>query len=138
MMSGGREKSSAQRRIRAVVADDFSDWRPVISELLKVEDYVEMVARVDHGQQAIEAVSVFKADLLIIDLGIGLIDGLTTTELLCQQFPSLVVILVTRMETPRLRTVCQSSGAKYFIQKTRFHEDWPQVLVEIKNSLLIS
>jgi len=122
-------------RIHAVVADDSSDWRAVVSALLKVEDYLEVVARVEDGQQAIEAVSVLHPELLIIDLGIGSIDALTTTSLLLHQFPALFVLLVADRDTPRLRTICQNSGAKYFIPKARFVEDLPHILVEIKNSL---
>jgi DNA-binding NarL/FixJ family response regulator len=135
MISAVLPKSSVQGRIRAVVADDSSDWRAVVSALLKVEDYLEVVARVEDGQQAIEAVSVLHPELLIIDLGIGSIDALTTTSLLLHQFPALFVLMVADRDTPRLRTICQNSGAKYFIPKARFVEDLPRILVEIKNSL---
>lgn len=125
-------------RIRAVVADDSSDWRAVVSALLKVEDYVEIVARVEDGQQAMEAVSVLHPELLIMDMGIGSIDALTATSLLRYQFPSLIVILLADRDTPRLRMTCQSSGAKYFVYKARFCEDLPRVLVQIRDALGIS
>ena len=62
----------------AVVADGSSDWRDVVSALLKVEDYVEVVARVDDGDK-LSKVSVLHPELLIMDMGIGSIDALTAT-----------------------------------------------------------
>jgi DNA-binding NarL/FixJ family response regulator len=56
-----------RRRIRAVVADDSSDWRSVVAALLKMEDDVEVVAQVENGQEAIEAVTVLHPELAIID-----------------------------------------------------------------------
>lgn len=129
------QKPPVQRRMRAVVADDSSDWRDLVSVLLRVEDYLEVVARVEDGQQALEAVTVLHPELLMMDLGIGSIDALTTTSLLLHRFPSLVVILVADRDTPRLRTICQNSGAKYFAHKGRLLEELPQILIEIKNSL---
>jgi len=48
-------------RIRALVADDSRGFRTVIGELLKIEDWIEVVARLSDGQEAIEAVTVLLA-----------------------------------------------------------------------------
>jgi len=124
-----------RRRIRAVVADDSSDWPCVVAALLKMEDDVEIVARVENGQEAIEAVTVLHPELAIIDLRIGCLDALTTTSLLLHQFPLLDVILMADRDSPRLRASCQASGTKYFVQKARFHEQFPPVLAQIRDCL---
>lgn len=125
-----------RRRIRAVVADDSSDWRAVVAALLKVEKDVEVVARVENGQEAIEAVTLLHPELAIIDLRIGSLDALTTASLLCNQFPSLDVILMADRDSPRIRAICQASGAKYVIQKAKFHEEFVPVLAQIKDRLI--
>ncbi len=133
LVSGERQVPHlGRRRIRAVVADDSADWRCVVAALLKVEDDVEVVAHVENGQEAIEAVTVLHPELAIIDLRIGSLDALTTTSLLLHQFPLLDVILMADRDSPRLRATCQGSGAKYFIQKAKFHEQFPPVLAQIR------
>lgn len=138
MAEGEPQQSLTRPRLRAVIVDGSSDWSPLASALLKLEECVELVARVEDGQQAIEAVSALHPELLIMDLGIGSIDALTTTSLLCHQFPSLVVILVASRNTPSLCTACHSAGAKHLIHKARFHEELRQILVEIESSLGMS
>jgi len=135
VVSGEPGLTPPRARIRVIVADDSADWRAVLAALLKVEEYVEVVARVEDGQETIEAVSVLHPDLVILDLGIGSIDALTTTALLCHQFPSLNLILMANRDSPRLRATCQASGAKYFIHKTKFQEEFLPVLVQIRNCL---
>jgi DNA-binding NarL/FixJ family response regulator len=127
-----------RRRIRAVVADDSSDWRCVIAALLEMENDVEVVAHVENGQEAIEAVTLLQPELAIIDLRIGSLDVLTTTSLLRHQFPLLDVILMADHDSPRLRATCQASGTKYVVQKTKFHEQFPLVLAQIRDGLRVS
>lgn len=134
-----RERPGARlgrRRVRTVVADDSADWRAVIAALLKVEEDVEVVARVEDGQEAIEAVTVLQPELAIIDLRIRSLDALTTTSLLRNQFPSLNVILMADRDSPRIRASCQASGAKCLIHKAKFHEQFVPVLAEIKDRLI--
>jgi two-component system, NarL family, response regulator DesR len=122
-----------RKRIRAVVADDSSDWRSIVAVLLEVEDEVEVVAHVENGQEAIEAVTVLHPELVIIDLRIGSLDALTTASLMHHQFPLLEIILMADRDWPRLRATCHASGAKYFVQKDKFREQLLPVLGQIKN-----
>jgi len=127
-----------RRRIRAVLADDSSDWRSVVAALLKMEDDVEVVAHVENGQEAIEAVTLLQPELAILDLRIGSLDALTTTSLLRHQFPLLDVVLMADHDSPRLRATCQACGTKYFVQKAKFHEQFPPVLAQIRDGLGVS
>src|ERR1035441_3158180 len=83
-----------RRRMRAVVADDSSDWRSAVAVLLKMEDDVEVAGHAENRQEAIEAVTVLHPELAILDLRIGSLDALTTTSLLRHQFPLLDVVLM--------------------------------------------
>ena len=121
--------------MRAVVADDSSDWRSVVAVLLKMEDDVEVVAHVENGQEAIEAVTVLHPELAILDLRIGSLDALMTTSLLRHQFPLLDVVLMADHDSPRLRATCQASGTKYVVQKAKFHEQFPPVLAQIRDGV---
>lgn len=135
-VSGDRQGSDpGQRRIRTVVADDSADWRAVVAALLKLEDDVEVVAHVENGQEAIEAVTVLRPELAVIDLRIGSLDALTTASLLRNQFPSLDVILMADRDSPRIRATCQASGAKCVIHKAKFRDEFVPLLAQIKGRL---
>lgn len=134
-VSEERQRCQLGRRIRAVLADDSTDWREMVAALLKVEKDVEVVARLENGQETIEAVTVLHPELALIDLRIASLDALTTISLLRNQFPSLIVILMADRDSPRVRATCQASRAEYVIQKANFHQEFAAVLAEIKNRL---
>ena len=138
-VSGDRQGSDpGQRRIRTVVADVSADWRGGVAALLKLEDDVEVVAHVENGQEAIEAVTVLRPELAVIDLRIGGLDALTTASLLRNQFPSLDVILMADRDSPRIRATCRASGAQYVIHKAKFHEEFVPLLAQIRDRLISS
>lgn len=124
-----------RRRMRAIVADDSADCGAVVAGLLEVERVVEVVALVEDGQEAIEAVTVLHPDLAIIDLRIGGPDALTTASLLRNQFPSLEVILMAEHDSPRIRATCQAWGVKHVIQKAKFQEEFVLALAQIRDRL---
>ena len=105
-------------RIRALVADNSPGFRVVIGALLKIEDWIEVVARVSDGQEAIEAVTVLLPDLVLIDVGLAKLDGITTASILTHRFPSLDVVLMSDKHSSRLRATCQASRAKLLHPQT--------------------
>jgi two-component system NarL family response regulator len=132
-----KEQATVRRltRIRALVADDSPDFRTVIVALLKMEDRIEVIARVSDGREAIEAVALFLPDLILMDVGLAELDGITTASILSHRFPSLDVVLMSDKHSSRLRATCQASGAKYFIHKPRFNEEFPQLFTQFKSLL---
>lgn len=91
-------------RIRALVADNSPGFR--------------VVARVSDGQEAIEAVTVLLPDLVLIDVGLAKLDGITTASILTHRFPSLDVVLMSDKHSSRLRATCQASRAKLLHPQT--------------------
>lgn len=122
-------------RIRALIADDSLGFRTVIGTLLKNKDWIEVVARVSDGQEAIEAVTLLLPDLVFIDVELAKLDGITTASILSHRFPSLEVVLMSDKHSSRLRAACQASGAQYFIYKPKFNEEFPQLLTQLKSVL---
>jgi CheY-like chemotaxis protein len=110
-----KEQATVRRltRIRALVADDSPDFRTVIVALLKMEDRIEVIARVSDGREAIEAVALFLPDLILMDVGLAELDGRTTASILSHRFPSLDVVLMSDKHPSRLRTTCQDSTKSF-------------------------
>ena len=63
---------------RVLVVDDFDDSRFSLSKLLEIEGY-EVIEATD-GAQAIEKALADKPDLILMDLSLPVIDGLSATR----------------------------------------------------------
>jgi DNA-binding NarL/FixJ family response regulator len=83
------------RKLRIVVADDHPLMRRGISNLLRSESGWEVVAEASNGREAVDAVAETEPDVLVIDLSMPELNGLTATREILRAFPRVEVVLLT-------------------------------------------
>ena len=121
------------KRIRTVVVDDSATFLQVVCELLELDPLVDVVARADKGGEAIETVMKLKPDLVLMDVHMPYLDGLTLAWFFGKRFPSARVVLMSTDNTPELREACEDSGAMDFVHKENFREEFRAVLRRLGN-----
>jgi two-component system, NarL family, nitrate/nitrite response regulator NarL len=119
-----------QGRIRAVVVDDSPSYLEVVCAMLEVDDVVDVVARASNGADAIPAVANLRPDLLLMDVDMPLVDGLSAAAFVSVQFPSTKIVLMSAEDSPELRDACAACGAIAFIYKAHFRDEFIQALWE--------
>jgi len=123
------------RRLRIVVVDDSPTFLKVVCALLELEEEVDVIARVADGLEATEVVADLRPDLVLMDVHMPHLDGLTATMLITERCPLTVVVLMSSEDSPELRIDCRAFGAQQFIVKAELREQFPLVLKKIKNQL---
>ncbi|HET9281948.1 MAG TPA: response regulator transcription factor [Candidatus Angelobacter sp.] len=129
------EQASVQtgtKKIRTVVVDDSETFLQVVCALLELDPLVDMVARADKGGEAIETVMKLKPDLILMDVHMPYLDGLTLAWFFWRRFPSARVVLMSTANTPELRAACEESGAMDFIHKENFRDEFRAVLKRVR------
>src|SRR6185312_10561487 len=81
-------------RIRTVVVDDSPTFLQVACELLELDPIIDLVARAGKGGEAIEIVLKTKPDMVLMDVNMPYLDGLTLAWFFARRFPSARVVLV--------------------------------------------
>ena len=108
-------------KIRVVVADDHPDMiarvRRALSEGFEVIDVVE------DGNQAVDAVLMLDADVLVIDISMPVLDGLQAANRLRTVNSRAKIIFLTMHEDPDYVTAALSTGAYGYVTKVRLAED---------------
>ncbi len=117
-----------QQRLRTVVVDDDPDFLDAACTLLEPDPRLELVARAEKGSTAMEAVLKFKPDLVLMDVHMPYLDGLTVTSFFAGRFPAIRVVLMSSEDTPGLRAACKRSGAIAFVDKINFQQEFNAVL----------
>ena len=111
------------RKLRIVVADDHALMRRGICDLLESEPGWEVVAEAGNGREAVDAVASSKPDVLVIDLAMPELNGLTATREILRSFPKVEVVLLTMHNTDQtIREVLQS-GARGYVLKSDAEQD---------------
>lgn len=76
-MSGAAATGPGQGTKKVIVVDDARMMRMVISQILKTDSRYEIVAYCENGQQALDALGKHKPDLVMVDIEMPVMDGLT-------------------------------------------------------------
>jgi CheY-like chemotaxis protein len=111
-----------------LVVDDSETFLQVACELLELDPVVDLIARADNGGEAIETVMKLQPDMVLMDVHMPYLDGLTLAWFFAQRFPAARVVLMSTDNTPELRQACEQSGALDFVHKENFREEFRSAL----------
>lgn len=123
--------ASLPRQIRVMVVDDSPDFLEVVCGLLNLEDSIEVIGTAADGSGAIQAASDLHPDVILMDVQMPYMNGVTTALLLSQHFPEIKVILMSADESLQTRIACQSSGARAFVYKPAFRAQFYKALEKV-------
>src|SRR5271168_2276015 len=94
--SDGREKAKAT--VRILIADDHPIVRDGLKKLLQLEDDFEIVGEAGDGREVLEKVQELDPDVLLLDLRMPNLDGLSALQALQQTNKRTRVIVLTASE----------------------------------------
>lgn len=81
--------------IRVALADDSAFVRRAFRRILAREPDLEVVGEAEDGQAALELCRRLVPDVLLLDLGMPVLDGISTLKQLRRQLPSIAVVVVS-------------------------------------------
>lgn len=88
---------SAGKVIRVMVVDDSIVIRGLISRWLNALDDIEVVAACRNGQDAVDQIAKANVDLVVLDIEMPVMDGLTALPLLLKASPGVRVLMASTL-----------------------------------------
>jgi diguanylate cyclase (GGDEF)-like protein/PAS domain S-box-containing protein len=113
-----------------VIADDVSAMRALLRRMLEDTATFEIVGEASDGEEAVEMVGAFQPDLLLLDLSMPLMDGLSAIPDIRRRSPATRIVVLSAMDPGRVREQALASGADAFIEKCLVADSLAQRLVE--------
>jgi DNA-binding NarL/FixJ family response regulator len=108
--------TTAARAARVMLVDDEPGLRRSLKRVLEARG-IEVVGEAADGSQAIALAGNLKPEVVIMDLRMPVMDGLTATRLIRGSWPSIAVIVCTAYEDPALQREVIDSGASGYLIK---------------------
>jgi len=101
------------RPIRVMIVDDSSVARGFLARFLEGDAGISVVSAVPDGQQALQALSQAQPDVVILDLEMPVMDGLTALPQIVRKLPRAQVIVASTLthENAALALKCLTLGA---------------------------
>jgi len=83
--------------LQVMVVDDSAVIRGIFRRTLEADDAIEVVASVSNGQQAIDALAKHKIEVVVLDIEMPVMDGMTALPKLLEIAPDIKIIMASTL-----------------------------------------
>lgn len=103
--------------IRVLLAEDQAMVRGALASLLGLEDDIVVVAEVERGDQVVEAARRAEVDVVLLDVEMPGLDGISAAEALARELPHVHSLVLTTFGRPGYLRRALAGGASGFMLK---------------------
>lgn len=103
--------------IRLLIVDDHPMVADGIEAILEGYDDIEVVGVLCNGQEAIDQVETLNPDVILLDLNMPGVGGLTATEIILERRPETRILILSMHDSPEYISSALSHGARGYVLK---------------------
>jgi DNA-binding NarL/FixJ family response regulator len=103
--------------IRIVLADDHEVIRVSLSRLLDVQPDLEVIGIASDGREALRLVRRLTPEVVLMDLHMPVLSGVTAIAELARSHPEIAVIALSAFQEPTEVTAAMAAGARGYLVK---------------------
>ena len=111
-----------ETQIKIIIADDHSIFMEGISALIS-SDKILIIANCKNGQEVLDTLKNTKADLVISDINMPVMDGITLTKKLKKLYPEIKIIILSMYEEKYIIKKAIAAGADGYMSKNLGKEE---------------
>lgn len=103
--------------IKILIADDHLIVREGLRLILETDTGMEVLGEASNGKEAVDLASQLLPDVILMDLRMPVMDGLSAIELIRQQQPQIAIVILTNFNEDEMMVKGLSAGARGFLLK---------------------
>lgn len=105
-------------KIKILIADDIEETRVLIKKILNMEmEAFEVVGEAGNGEEVLKIIKKVKPDVVLMDINMPILNGLDATEKITNEFPNVIVIIMSVQGENEYLKKAMFHGAKEYIIK---------------------
>ncbi len=108
---------TAGDKIRVLIVDDVADTRENVRKLLQFEADVDVVGAARSGKEGIQLSQELDPDVILMDINMPDIDGISATESIRQKSPHIQVVILSVQGDQNYMRRAMLAGARDFLTK---------------------
>ena len=102
---------------RILIVDDHPMVAAGIRAILETYEDIAVVGTLSNGREAIEQVAAFDPDVILLDLNMPQVNGLTATEIILERRPDTRILILSMHDSPEYISTALSHGAMGYVLK---------------------
>lgn len=110
-------QTSQRAPIRLIIADDHPMVREGLKVSLESEQYIQVLADVSNGREALDKATELKPDVVLLDISMPVMGGLEACEHFRQQLPDVRLLIVTMHDNREYILKAVQAGAAGYVLK---------------------
>lgn len=119
--------------IKVLLVDDQTLVRQGIRMLLMTEEDLEVVGEAENGRLALEQAETLKPDVILMDVRMPEMDGVTATRELTLRYPSIGVIILTTFDDDEYIFEGLRAGARGYLLKDISSDEMADAIRTVAN-----
>jgi len=100
-----------------IVVDDYDELRSLIVTFLNMYSKFRVVGEAQNGSEAVRMVEQFKPQIVLMDMLMPVMDGVTATRLIKEEHPDVLVILYSGDDSDENIRKIKEAGADLHLKK---------------------
>lgn len=100
-----------------LVVEDFESFRRFICDLISQDSDFEFVGEASDGIEAINKVELLKPDIVLTDVGLPKLDGMSAARSMLSVSPNSRIVFLTSNTDPQIARAALAAGAAGFVAK---------------------
>jgi len=122
------ERETTVPTTRILVVDDDAAFRQRVKAFFAREADMEVVAEASDGEEAITKAQELKPDVVLMDVRMPGLNGVSATRKLREEMPEVKVIMLSVFDLPEYKDAAMVSGASgYVVKKSMIEALLPEI-----------
>ncbi|MGR3513903.1 MAG: response regulator transcription factor [Paracoccaceae bacterium] len=109
--------TTAPSPIRVMIVDDHAMVAEGIEAILETYDDIDVVATLSNGRDAVAQAQELSPDIVLLDLNMPGVTGLSATEMILEHSPDMNIIILSMHDSAEYISTALSHGARGYILK---------------------
>ncbi|NPV28496.1 MAG: response regulator [Firmicutes bacterium] len=103
--------------ISVLVVDDYPALRKLLVEYLRTCPRLQVVGEAKNGLEAIEMAKSKRPQVIVMDVRMPVLDGISVTRVIKERWPEIVVISYSGDQAPEVAREAKAAGAALHLTK---------------------
>jgi len=117
--------------IRLIIADDHEIFRDGLALMLSKQEAVTLVGQASDGHELLQLVDETKPDMVLTDIKMPRLDGISGAKILLQRYPQLKIIALSMFEEEALIVEMLEAGAKGYLLKNADKKEILEAIITV-------
>ncbi|GAB5436256.1 response regulator transcription factor [Falsiruegeria mediterranea] len=122
-----------QSLVRVLIVDDHPMVAEGIQSILESYDDIEVVGTLGNGQEVVDQTETLKPDVILMDLNMPGLGGLSATEILLERAPDTRILILSMHDSPEYISTALSYGAMGYVLKDVPTDEIKQAIDTVMN-----